>query len=73
MDQLISMITQRTGISADQARGAVKTVLEFLKEKLPAPMASHVESLLSGQGSGSTAGKTEQAMGELGSLFGKNA
>ena len=73
MDQLISMITQRTGISADQARGAVKTVLEFLKEKLPGPIASHVESLLSGQGPGSTAGEAEKPLGGLGSLFDKKA
>ena len=73
MDQLISMITQRTGISADQARGAVNTVLEFLKEKLPGPIASHVESLLSGQGSGSTAGEAEKPLGGLGSLFDKKA
>ncbi len=73
MDQLISMITQRTGISADQARGAVKAVLEFLKEKLPGPIASHVEGLLGGQDSGSTTGEAEKALGGLGSFFGKKA
>lgn len=71
MDQLISMITQRTGISAEQARGAVNMVLEFLKEKLPGPIAAQVESLLSGQGSGSTSETAEKVLGELGSFFGK--
>ncbi len=71
MDQLINMITQRTGISADPARGAVNMVLEFLKEKLPGPVATQVESLLSGKGSGSTVEEAEKMLGGLGSLFGK--
>ncbi len=73
MDQLIKMITQRTGISDEQARWAVNTMLEFLKEKLPGPIASQVESLLSSQGSGSNVAEVEKVLGELGSLFGKKA
>lgn len=73
MDQLVKMITQRTGISDEQARWAVNTMLEFLKEKLPGPIASQVESLLSGQGSGNTVAEVEKVFGELGSLFGKKA
>ena len=71
MDQLISLITQRTGISADQARGAVNMVLEFLKERLPGPVAAQVESLLSGKGTESTPGMAEKVLGGLGSFFGK--
>ena len=73
MDQLIDMITKRTGISADQAHGAVNTVLEFLKEKLPGPIAAQVESLMSGQGSEGLVGKAQEGLGELGSLFGKKS
>jgi len=36
MDELIKRITEKTGISEDQARSAVTTVTGFLKEKLPA-------------------------------------
>ena len=71
MDQLINMITKRTGISADKARGAVNMVLEFLKEKLPAPVAAQVESLLGGQGTESTPGMAEKVLGGLGGFFGK--
>ena len=39
MDELIKRITEKTGISEDQARTAVTTVSGFLKEKLPAPLA----------------------------------
>ncbi len=73
MDQLIKMITQRTGISDEQACWAVNTMLEFLKEKLPGPIASQVESFLSSPDSGSTVVEAEKVLGELGSLFSKKA
>lgn len=37
MDELVNQITQRTGISADQARQAVQIMADYLKTKLPAP------------------------------------
>src|SRR4026207_732058 len=50
MDELIKRITEKTGISEDQARSAVNTVSAFLKEKLPAPLAGQVDNALSGAG-----------------------
>ena len=50
MDELIKRITEKTGISEDQARSAVTTVAGFLKEKLPAPVAGQVDNVLSGAG-----------------------
>ena len=69
MDQLISQITERTGITADQAREAVQVVTTYLKDKLPAPIAAQVDGLLSGQPLGDAA---QQALGGLGGLFGKS-
>lgn len=37
MDELVRQVTQRTGISEEQARTAVETVVGFLKERLPLP------------------------------------
>ena len=48
MDELIKRITEKTGISEDQAREAVNTVSAFLKQKLPAPIAGQVDNVLSG-------------------------
>jgi uncharacterized protein (DUF2267 family) len=48
MDELVKMVSERTGISEEQAEQAVETVMGFLQEKLPEPIASQVESLLSG-------------------------
>ena len=50
MDELIKQVTKKVGISEDQAKQAVETVLGFLKDKLPAPIASQVEGVLSGGG-----------------------
>jgi uncharacterized protein (DUF2267 family) len=48
MDELIKLVSEKAGISQDQAQQAVKTVMGFLKDKLPAPIAGQVESALSG-------------------------
>lgn len=48
MDELIQLVSQKSGISQDQAHKAIETVMGFLKDKLPAPVASQVEKVLSG-------------------------
>ncbi len=68
MDELIKRITEKTGISEDQARSAVNTVAGFLKEKLPAPLAGQVDNVLSGAG-----GMTDtlgDAAAKVGNIFG---
>lgn len=52
MDELIKQVVSKTGISEDQARTAVTTVLGFVKDKLPAPIASQIDNALTGEGSG---------------------
>lgn len=70
-DQIINLVAERAGISQDQARTAVTTVLGFVKDKLPAPLASHVDALLTGQSSsGDLAGEAQQLLGNLGGLGG---
>jgi uncharacterized protein (DUF2267 family) len=48
MDELIKQVVQKAGVSEDQAQQAVETVLDFLKDKLPAPIATQIEAVLSG-------------------------
>lgn len=48
MDELIKQISQKASISPDQAKTAVETVLAFLKDKLPAPLADQVKAALGG-------------------------
>lgn len=48
MDELIKQVSAKTGISEDQARTAVNTVLGFLKTKLPAPIAGQIDNVIGG-------------------------
>ena len=50
MDELVELVSQRTGVSEEVARMAVETVLAYLKEKLPAPLAGQIDNVLSGAG-----------------------
>lgn len=66
MDELVKMISQKLGISTEQAHQAVDMVLKFLKEKLPAPIAAQIDGLLSGSGN------AEDLLKGLGGFFGKS-
>jgi hypothetical protein len=70
MEELIKRITEKTGISEDQARSAVNTVSGFLKEKLPEPIAGHVDSVLGG--AGGVTDKLGDAAAKVGGLFGSS-
>jgi hypothetical protein len=46
MDELIKLVTDKVGISEAQARQAIETVMNFLKDKLP--IADQLDDLLKG-------------------------
>ena len=50
MEELVNLVVQKTGISHDQAKQAVETIVGFLKQKLPAPIAGQIDGLLAGGG-----------------------
>jgi hypothetical protein len=52
MEELIKQVSAKAGISEDQARSAVSTVLDFVKGRLPAPIASQLDNAMSGEGGG---------------------
>ena len=66
MDELIKLVTQKAGISEAQAKQAVDTVLGFLKQNLPGPLAGQIDAVLKGDMSG-----LGDIAGSLGGLFGK--
>ncbi|MGD8624902.1 MAG: DUF2267 domain-containing protein [Anaerolineae bacterium] len=65
MDKLVKLVSQKVGISEEQAQQAVTVVLDFLKDNLPAPIASQVDAALKGDLSG-----LDDLTGSLGGLFG---
>jgi uncharacterized protein (DUF2267 family) len=68
MDELINQVAQKTGISAEHAKTAVETVVKFLKDKLPAPLAGQLDQLIAGNAS-----SLGDMAKNLGGLFGKSS
>jgi uncharacterized protein (DUF2267 family) len=48
MDELIQQLKSRVGLDDAKAQSAVQTVMEFLKQRLPGPVASQLDSAISG-------------------------
>ena len=73
MDELIRQISERTGISEDKARTAAETVIGFLKDRLPAPIAGQVDNVLGNSAGvvGDIADRAGDVIGGLGGMFGK--
>ena len=67
---IVELVAEKTGISEQQAREAVNTVANYLKEKLPGPLESQVDNLLRAD----VSGVADQAEGfvkdKMGGLFG---
>ena len=73
MDELIKQVSERTGISEDKAKTAIDTVVGFLKERLPSPIAGQVDNVLnSSAGAIGSAGDAiaDKAGDLLGGIFG---
>jgi hypothetical protein len=63
MEELVEQVSQRAGISEEQARLAVQTVADVLRERIPAPYNKYVDSFLNSEGGGGLSGM-------LGGMFG---
>ncbi len=46
MNELVNVVAQKTGMSQEDAQKAVTAVIDFLKTKLPPPIASHLDALM---------------------------
>jgi hypothetical protein len=64
MDELVSIVSQKTGISAQQARTAVQAVLDHLKSVLPQPLAGQLDSFVGGEATDGGSG-----LGNLGGML----
>jgi hypothetical protein len=71
MEELVRQVAERTGISEEQARGAVETVVGFLKDRLPAPIASQLDGVIGGE-EGKEGGGLSDLTSGLGGMFGGN-
>ena len=74
MEELVRQVTERAGISEEQARSAVNTVIGYLRTNLPAGLAGPLDGLLGGA-AGAGGGLADQAgnlVGGLGGMLGGN-
>lgn len=71
MDELIKLVTQKVGINEKQAKAAVETVLGFLKQKLPPPLASQLDALIGAPISPDVLKGVEGLLGNLGNMSDK--
>jgi hypothetical protein len=62
MDDLIKTVSEKAGISAEQAKTAVNTVIEFAKNKIPG-IGDHLKTLLSGGNTGDMLGDLRKKIG----------
>jgi uncharacterized protein (DUF2267 family) len=75
MDELVKQVSQKTGLSEEKAREAVNTVVGFLKERLPGPIAGQVDNVLNQAGGtianvgGTVLDKAGDALGGLGGML----
>lgn len=71
MDELVRQVAQKVGISEDMARTAVETVVNYLKSRLPAPIAAHVDTALSAAAPAIAGLDIGDLASSIGGLFGK--
>jgi hypothetical protein len=63
MEELVQQVSQKAGISEEQAKIAVQTVADIMRERIPSPYNKYVDSFINGEGGGFG--------GMLGGLFGR--
>jgi len=65
MQQLINLVAQKAGLDQNQARTAVETVVGFLKDRVPGPLARQLDNAIDGGEGQQTQGKGEGLRGKI--------
>jgi len=65
MNELVALVVKKTGIPQATATIVVNLVIDYLKKKLPAPVASQIDGLLANDGN------VKVAESVIGNLLGK--
>ena len=68
MEEVVKLVSEKSGISEDKAKIAVQVVAGVLKDRMPDAMAKHIDSYLKGE---DAAGGMDDIAGKLGGMFGK--
>lgn len=69
MNELINLVSQKTGLDSSKSQMAVTTVINYLKDRLPANIRPIIDQVAGGQNASNTnLGDLEKG---LGGIFGK--
>jgi hypothetical protein len=69
MTTIVDMVAEKAGVSEQQAQIAVNTIMTFLKDKLPEPIASQLDGLMETDVSGYSE-QIDSVLGNLGGIEG---
>ena len=74
MKEIIDQVIAKTGISPEQAQGSVAAVVDFLKDKLPGPIADQLDKFVNGDEEGEEGGSNplDAAKDAIGGFFNKD-
>lgn len=67
MQELVTLVSEKTGISEDAAEKAIDVVLGYLKDRLPEPIAGKLGDVARGQ----NIDDLSNLAGQLGGLLGR--
>ncbi len=67
MNELIQQLKSRVGLNDDQAHSAAQTVIDYLKQRLPGPVAGELDKVVAG------AGGAEGIESKIGGILGKKS
>lgn len=77
VDELIKQLQEKTGLPVDKVQDIIETVIGFISDKLPRPIADQVQGFLGGDddggsddGGGGLLDQAKDALGGLGGLLG---
>jgi len=62
MEELVNLVVEKTGLPKQTAQTVVTLVVDFIKKKLPAPVAAQVDAVLNNEG---TMGQAANLLGGL--------
>jgi hypothetical protein len=67
MDEVVKLVSEKTGLDEETSKVAVVTVLDYLKGRLPESIAGQVDTVIAG---GDVSGGLGDLAGGLGGMFG---
>lgn len=68
--QLVQLVSERTGLAEDKSRAAVDTVVGWLKQQLPGGLGSQIDNVVGGGGAPGAGGDTGGLASSLGGMLG---